>query len=147
MHSDGVITVEGILRSIGFDEAAEGERRAGHARFRFRVLVVPGKADAPVQRPRAGAHLSQHGICGAATFGPASTPQRMKGRLRSDPCNGLPCSGAPSPRWGNSPYRRYNSGVTVVDQPTISGQFSGGCHAHFRGAGGDGTTDDPVLNA
>jgi hypothetical protein len=52
MHSDGVITVEGILRSIGFDEAAEGERRAGHARFRFRGLVASGKADGPVQRPR-----------------------------------------------------------------------------------------------
>ena len=47
-----------------------------------------------------GAHLGQHGICRAATFGPASTPQRRKGRLRPNPCNGLPCSGAPSPRSG-----------------------------------------------
>jgi hypothetical protein len=28
----------------------------------------------------------------------------------------------------------YDPGVTVVDRPTISGQFSGRFHAHFRGA-------------
>jgi hypothetical protein len=33
---------------------------------------------------------------------------------------------------GNSPSRPYDSGMTVVDRPTISGQFLGRFRAHFR---------------
>jgi hypothetical protein len=67
-------------------------------------------------------------------FGPASTPQRRKGRLRPNPCNGLPCSGAPSPQSGRPRHLAPTiRGMTAVDRPTISGQFLGQFHAHFRG--------------
>jgi AcrR family transcriptional regulator len=66
--------------------------------------------------------------------GRAFYPQRRKGRLRPNPCNGLRVQAHHRRGRENSPSRPYNSGVTVVDRPTISGQFLGRFHSHFRGA-------------